>query len=58
MLECSLYNSMEDTFQLRFENAVLGSLKSFFQLDYQVDISFYLMDDIAICHSSELVGST
>jgi hypothetical protein len=32
--ECLLYNSIEDV--------VLGSLKFFFQLDHQVDISLYL----------------
>ena len=32
------------------------SLKSFFLLDQQVDISLYLTKTTALCHSRELVG--
>ena len=40
VLEGPLYNSMiRDKLQSLFENIILGSLKSFFQLDHQVDIS-------------------
>ena len=53
MLECPLYNSIRDTrFQSLFEKVVLGSLESFFQLDQQVDISFYLTKATALHHSS------
>ena len=53
MLECPLYNLIRDKFPSLFENVILGSLKSFFQLDHQVDISFYLMEAIALCHFRE-----
>ena len=39
MLECPLYTSIGNKFQKPFENVVLGSLKSFFQLlDHEVEI--------------------
>ena len=44
MLEYCLYNPIEDKFPPLFEKVVLGSLKSFFQLDHQVDASLYLME--------------
>ena len=58
VLECPLYNSIRDKFQSLFENVVLGSLKSFFQLDHQVDISLYLTEATALRHSRELAGLT
>ena len=58
VLECPLYNSIRDKFQSLFENVVLGSLKSFFQLDHQVDISLYLMEATALRHCRELVSLT
>ena len=47
---------IRDKFPLLFENVVLRSLKSFFQLDCQVDISRYLKEATALCHPRELVG--
>ena len=47
VLECPLYNSIRYKFQALFEKLVLGSLKSFFQLDHQVDISLYLTEATA-----------
>ena len=52
------YITVRDEFQLLFENVVLKSLKCFFQLDNQVVISLYLMEDIALCHSMNVVGLT
>jgi hypothetical protein len=46
--------SLEISFQSLFENVVLGSLKSLFQLDRQVDISLYLTEATVLCHSREL----
>jgi hypothetical protein len=56
MLECALYKVNKDKFPSLFKNAVLGSLKSFFQLDHQVDISFYFTKVTALYYSRELVG--
>jgi len=56
MLECPLYNSIRDKFALLFENVVLGSLESFFQLDQKVDISLYLTEATALRHSRKLAG--
>jgi hypothetical protein len=39
MLACPLYNPIRYKFQSLFEHVVPGSLKSFFQLDQQVNIS-------------------
>ena len=47
-----------DRFQSLFENVVLGSLKSFLQLDHQVDISLYLKSATALCHYGEIAGLT
>ena len=58
VLECPLYGPISDKFQSLFEKVILGSLKFFFQLDQQVDISLYLMKATAFCHSRELAGST
>jgi hypothetical protein len=48
MLECPLYEPIKDKFTSLFENVVLGSLKPFFQLDHQVDISLFLKEDTAL----------
>ena len=58
MLECTLYNSFKDKFQLLFENVVLKSLKFFFQLDHQVVIRLYVREAPALCHSRNVVGLT
>ena len=44
-----------DRFPSLFENVVLRSLKSFFQIDHQVNISLCLMEATALHHSRELV---
>ena len=56
MLECPLYNSIRDKFPSLFENVVPGSLKSFFQLNQQVNISLYPTEVTALHHSRELIG--
>ena len=40
------------------EDVVLGSPKSFFQVDHQVDVSHYLMDTSTLHHSRELAWLT
>ena len=55
MLECLVYNPLRDKYLSLFENIILGSLKSFFQLNHQVDISLYLTDT-TFYHSRELTG--
>ena len=61
MLECPLYNPTKDSFKIHiyiyiFKNVVVGSIKSFFQLDHQVDISGYLTEATALRHSRILAG--
>ena len=56
MLECPLYKPIRDKFPSLFENVVLGSLKYFFQLDHQVDISLYLKEATALHQSRELAS--
>lgn len=51
MLECSFYDSIRDRFLFLFENAVLRSVESFYQLDHRVDISRYLIEACALCYS-------
>ena len=58
VVECPLYNFIKVKFLSLFENVMLGSFKSFFQLDHQVDISLYFTEITTLCHSSELVGCT
>ena len=58
VLECPLYDSIRDKFPSLFENVVLKSLKSFYKLDHQVDISLYLTEATALCYSSELARLT
>jgi hypothetical protein len=47
VLECPLYNPITCKFSSLFENVVLGTLKSLFQLDHRVDVSLYLKKAIA-----------
>ena len=49
---------MRDKFSSLFENAEVGSLKSFFQLNHRVDISLYLMEATALSHFRELANLT
>jgi hypothetical protein len=56
VLECLIYNFIEDKFQSLFEDVLLRSFKSGFQLDYQVDISLHFMDEIVVRHSRETSG--
>ena len=58
MLECPLYHSINDKLQSLFEDVILKSLESFFQLDHPVDIGLTLTDAIALDHSSELANLT
>jgi hypothetical protein len=55
VLECLLYNPIGDKVLSVYQNLILESLKSFFQLGHQVDICLYLMKDIALHHSREIV---
>ena len=56
MLECPLYNTIRDRFPSLFQNATLGNLKSFFQMNHQVDINFYLMEATTLHYSRELAS--
>jgi hypothetical protein len=49
---------LEINFNHYLEIQILESLKSFFQLDRQVDISLYLMEVTALRHSKELASLT
>lgn len=49
VLKCPLYNPITNQFLLQFENVMLGTLKSSFQLNHQVDISLYLKEATALC---------
>ena len=53
MLECYLHDSSRDKFASIFENVVLGSFKSFFQLDHQTIISL-----LSKCYEKWLVFSS
>ena len=53
VLECPLDNSSRKKFQSLFEHAVLESLKSFFQVDQQVNICHFLTKATALHHSRE-----
>ena len=54
MLECPIYIPITHKFPSLSENAVLGSLKSFFQSDQQVNISLYLKEASTLRHSKKL----
>ena len=56
VLEWPLYNPIRHEFPSLFENVVLGSLKSFVQIDQHVNISLYVIEVAALCHSRELIG--
>jgi hypothetical protein len=56
VLERPLYNLIKDKFPSLFENVIPRSLKSFFQLDHQVDISLYLIEANVPRNSRELAG--
>ena len=56
MLECPLYNSIGNNLFPLLQNVVLGtSLKSYFQLGHQFDISlkvwYYLNKAITLCYT-------
>jgi hypothetical protein len=55
VLECPLCNHVRDKFPSLFENVVLENLKSFLQLNHQVDINLYLTKATALRHSRDLV---
>ena len=54
VLELPLYNPIIGNFSSLFENVVVGNLKSFFQLDHQVDITLYFTEAAKLHHSGEL----
>ena len=56
VLKCPLYNSIWNKLPSLFENKVPGSLKSFYHLNHQVDISVYLTETTIIRHSRELAS--
>ena len=45
-------------FPALFENALLGSMKSFLQLIHPFDISLYLAEVTTLCHSEKSPGLT
>ena len=49
-LACLLNNPIRDKFSSLFENVVSRSLKTFFDIDHQIDISFYLMEATVLRH--------
>ena len=51
-----LYNLIRNKFSSLCKSVVLGSFRSFFQLNHQVDISLYLTEATALRHSREVVG--
>ena len=53
-LECPMYDFIRDRFPSSFHNVQLGNLKSFFQLDNQVDTNLDLTKALALCCSREL----
>ena len=56
MLEFPYIHPIKDKCPSLFKNVILGSLKSFFNLDHQVDINLYLTEATSLRHSKELVG--
>jgi hypothetical protein len=56
VLECPLYNRIRDKSPPQFKSVVSGNLKSFFQLDQQVNISLYLTEITGLRHSRELTS--
>jgi hypothetical protein len=56
MLDYPLHKSMRNRFAILFENVVLRSLKSFFQLKDQVNICIKFTGATALRHSTKLAG--
>ena len=54
MLDCPLYYPIRDKFSTPFEDVVLCSLKSFFQLNHQVDINFKFAISRSLLHFATL----
>ena len=55
VLKCPLYNPIRDKFPSLFENVEPESLKSFFQLDQQVNFSLYPTVATIVRHTRELI---
>ena len=58
VLKCPLYKSIGDKYQITIWEAILGSLRSFFQLDHQFEISLYLTEATTLHHARELATLT
>ena len=56
LLECPLYNSIRDKFPSLSKKIIPGSLKSFFELDQQVNIRLYLTEATTLRHSRKLTS--
>ena len=49
-----MYNPIKDKFKSLFKKVIIGSLKSLFQEDQQVDINVYLTEATALRHSRDI----
>jgi hypothetical protein len=58
MLECTSTTTSRDRIPSLFQNLVVGSLKSYFQLTYQFDISRYFTEATALHYYRELTFLT
>lgn len=58
MLECTLYNSVRNTFRSLYENVVLGSLKYVIHLHHRVDTNLYPTEATTLYYFKDLVGLT
>ena len=56
IFECPLYNPITCKFSSLFENVVPKNFKSFFQLDQQANINFYLTETSTLRHSKEITN--
>ena len=56
VLECPPHNLVRDKFPSLFKNVVLESLNSFFSLNHQIDIGFYLTKATTLRHFKELIS--
>jgi hypothetical protein len=56
MLECPLYNPINDELQSPLENIVPGDPQIFFQSNHHVNISLYLSEGTALRHLKKLAG--
>ena len=54
VLECPLYNPIKNKFSSLFKEVIQESLKSFFQLDHQVNVSLYLTEATTLRHSKNI----